>query len=465
MPEEIKIHNSDANRDCRMALRIAKAVAEAGGRTFYVGGCVRDWISGIDNKDIDIEIHGVTPEKLALILDSLGKRTQMGSSFGIYGMRGYDIDIAMPRKETAIGRGHKDFEVYVDPFLGTKKAAVRRDFTMNALMQDVLSGEIVDHFGGVKDLKAGVLRHVKAETFVEDPLRVLRAAQFAARFGFKVAEETRELAKTMDLRPLARERIMEELKKGLLKSEHPSVFFEEMDAMEQMEVWFPEVKKLQGVEQNPQHHPEGDVWIHTMMTLDMAASLRKQAKEPLGLMLAALTHDFGKVSSSKMVDGKVRSIGHDKEGVAPARSFMKRITNESKLIKYVLNMTALHMRPLALYTGKAKNKSYFVLFDKSVEPDDLLLLSKADYNGRKEIEANLDMEACLKEKLEAYRELMDQPSVMGADLIAAGMRPGPEFSDLLAFAHNLHLSGVNKEDALKQTLAYGKKQKIDEKSE
>ena len=182
------------NKNLMMAEKIAASVSEAGGSTYYVGGYVRDKLLGIDNKDSDIEIHGISPETLADILDSLGKRTEMGASFGIYGLRGYDLDIAMPRKEEATGRGHKDFAVYVDPYLGTYKAALRRDFTMNALMQDVLTGKVVDHFGGVADLHKGVLRHVNSKTFVEDPLRVLRAAQFAARFDFTLAPETVNLA-------------------------------------------------------------------------------------------------------------------------------------------------------------------------------------------------------------------------------------------------------------------------------
>ena len=199
------------NKNLVMTEKIAARVAQKGGRTFFVGGYVRDKVMGKENKDIDIEIHGVTPECLGEILDGLGKRTEMGADFGIFGLKGYDVDIAMPRKEEATGRGHKDFTVYVDPFLGTEKAAKRRDFTMNALMEDVLTGELIDHFGGVEDIRNGVIRHVNSLTFVEDPLRVLRAAQFAARFGFQVADETVALSKTMDLSALARERIMGEL--------------------------------------------------------------------------------------------------------------------------------------------------------------------------------------------------------------------------------------------------------------
>ena len=193
-----------AELDRTMALEVARRVAEKGGRSFYVGGLVRDALLERENKDIDIEVHGVSPQELKEILDSLGQRITIGESFGIFNLKGYSLDIAMPRKEEARGSGHRDFDIFVDPFIGTAAAARRRDFTVNALMQDVLTGEIVDHFGGRKDLEAGILRHVGDDSFAEDPLRVLRGAQFAARFEFSVAEETIELCRRMELRHLPR---------------------------------------------------------------------------------------------------------------------------------------------------------------------------------------------------------------------------------------------------------------------
>ena len=169
-------------KDIAMAQRIAKEVSACGGHTYYVGGYVRDALLHRENKDIDIEVHGISPKRLEEILDSLGDRIAVGESFGVYNLKSYSIDIAMPRKESLRGVGHKDFDVVVDPFIGTKAASKRRDFTINALMQDVLTTEVIDHYSGIEDLKHGVLRHVNSESFVEDPLRVLRAAQFAARF-------------------------------------------------------------------------------------------------------------------------------------------------------------------------------------------------------------------------------------------------------------------------------------------
>lgn len=454
MSEQNEMMKDNVSRDLAMAKRIAGLVKEAGGRVFYVGGYVRDQLMHRENKDIDIEVHGVTVEKLEEILDQVGFRTEMGASFGVFGLKGYDLDIAMPRKEEAIGRGHKDFKVDVDPFLGTEKAAVRRDFTLNALMQDVLTGEIVDHFGGVEDLKKGILRHVKAETFVEDPLRVLRGAQFAARFGFTIAEETVELSKTMDLTTLAQERIMGELEKALLKAEKPSIFFEEMRKMQQLSFWFPEIEALQSVIQPPEFHPEGDVWTHTMMVLDVAASLRKEAKEPLYLMLAALMHDIGKPLTTTNIEGRIRAIGHETEGLPLVEKAISRVCNETDLMKYVLNMTELHMKPNRMAIVKSTQKKCNYLFDDSICPEDLLLLAKADNFGRKGDWEYTEMEAFLRDRLAVFHEMMARPYVMGRDLIQAGLKPGKNFSDLLAFAHKLRLAGIPKEEALKQTLSY-----------
>ena len=173
------------------AKKIAALVETAGGTTYFVGGYVRDLVMGRDNDDIDIEIHGIAPDMLESILDSVGERIEIGKSFGIYSLKGCSLDIAMPRTETATGTGHRDFKVFVDPYLGPVKAAERRDFTINALMQNVLSGEITDPFGGIEDIRKGIIRHINPLKFAEDPLRVMRAAQFSARLGFADRKSTR----------------------------------------------------------------------------------------------------------------------------------------------------------------------------------------------------------------------------------------------------------------------------------
>ena len=452
----------DKNID--MARRVAEAVGEAGGRCFYVGGCVRDALLGRENKDIDVEVHGVSVAALEAILDGLGERLTMGASFGIMGLRGYELDIAMPRSETATGRGHRDFAVFVDPFLGPEKAARRRDFTMNALMRDVLSGELLDFFGGREDMARGRIRHVDDGTYREDPLRVLRAAQFAARFGFTVAEETRALSAAVDLTALPGERIMGELEKALMKAEKPSVFFEELRRMGQLSVWFPELEALIGLRQNPAFHPEGDVWTHTMQVLDEAAALRGEAKEPLWLMLAALCHDLGKAVTTEEKDGVLHAYGHEEAGLPLIERFLRRLTGETRLRDYVLNLSLLHMQPTMKLRAGATVKSFMKLYDRALCPEDLLLLARADYLGRvgpgQSREALSDAwpetEDRLRALLAEYRARMNAPGVMGRDLIAAGLRPGPELGAVLDYVHKLRLAGIPKDEQLRQALGFAR---------
>ncbi len=423
----------------QMAHRIAQMVASHGGRTFFVGGFVRDRLMGKENKDIDIEIHGILPETLEDILNSLGKMTEMGASFGIFGLKGYDLDIAMPRKEEATGRGHKDFTVFVDPFLGTYKAALRRDFTMNAMMQDVLTDEVVDHFSGISDMEKGILRHVNQDTFVEDPLRVLRAAQFAARFQFQVAPETIALAKTMDLTALARERILGELEKALLKADTPSIFFEEMVKMEQMRDWFPEIDELR----QKTHGQSRDLWGYTMQVLDVASKYRAQAEEPLQFMLLALTHV---VPTEKL-----------------RKTFLERVTNENKVIKYVANMAPLYQEPKKMFLRQADEVITTTLFDKALVPKELALFALiVDFveNDFERSSSCMAFETFLQERLIVFRRVMSKPFVMGADLINEGMKPGKSFSQILAYAHQLRLAEIEKAEALAQTITYAKEKNL-----
>ncbi len=434
-------------------------VCERGGRTFYVGGFVRDKILGIENKDMDIEVHGIQPAVLREMLSEVGEPLSYGSSFGVYSLRGYDIDIAMPRKEHATGKGHRDFEVFVDPFIGTAEAARRRDFTMNAVMEDVLTGELVDPFGGKQDLEKGIIRHIDSDTFVEDPLRVLRGAQFASRFGFNIADETSDLFRSMDLSALSRERVEDELKKALLKGKKPSVFFEVLRSADGLDVWFPEVKALIGIEQDPKFHPEGDVWTHTMEVLDRAARYRYKTKNPYAFMLLALTHDFGKAVTTEVVNGRIHAYDHETEGLPAIETFLRRITNESEVISYVLNMVPLHMKPNVVAASKSAVKVTNRMFDRAAAPEDLIYFAMSDkpvMSGDNPFTGDPEF---LFERYELYEEMMSRPYVTGNDLIEKGLEPGEYFSDVLAYAHKLRLAGTEKESALKQTLSYARKRR------
>ncbi|MBE6041977.1 MAG: HD domain-containing protein [Clostridiales bacterium] len=448
---------SSRSNEEKIEKRIAKLVEAAGGRTFYVGGLVRDRLLGTENKDIDIEVHGITPDTLLGILEKIGEPLSFGKSFGVYSLRGHDIDIAMPRRERAVGRGHRDFEIDVDPFIGTAEAARRRDFTINAMMEDVITGEIIDHFGGREDLKKGIIRHIDDKTFVEDPLRVLRAAQFAARFRFTVAPETIELCRDIDLSVLSRERVEEEMKKALLKSDKPSIFFETLREMDQLEVWFPELAQTIGVEQDPIYHPEGDVWIHTMEVIDRAAQYRDRASSPYAFMLLAITHDLGKIITTEFVKGRIHAYEHETKGLPLVEDMLRRLTGDKGVIDYVLNMVPLHMRPNMAAFSKPPVKSTNKMYDAAASPEDLIYMSMADRPVMSGDEAFSGDSDFLFERLDIYREMMERPYVRGRDLIEAGLEPGEYYAEILEYAHKLRLAGIDKESAMKQTLAYARK--------
>ena len=426
--------------------QIAQLVKEKGGRTFYVGGYVRDKLLNRENKDVDIEIHGINEEQLQDILKQVGDPISYGKSFGVYSLKGYDIDIALPRSEKAIGKGHKDFKIDVDPFIGYKQAARRRDITINALMQDVLTNEILDYYNGLDDLKNKIIRQVDSSTFIEDPLRVLRVAQFASRFEFEVAQETIELCKTIDLGFLSKERVEEELRKCLLKGKKPSIFFDTLNKMNQLDYWFKEIKDLISIKQDPIYHPEGDVYIHTMQVIDRCANYREKC-DSYPFMLLGLTHDFGKVVASVLVKGRIHAYNHENEGIPLVETFLKRICNRKEVIKYVTNMVKNHMLPNKYAKDNSLIKKTNRMFYDAYNPQDLIYFSLCD-NGNT---SNLEY---LTSRYEIYKETISKPYVQGQDLIEAGIKPGIEFNELLDYATKLRLSNVNKEAALKQVLAY-----------
>lgn len=431
--------------------KIAEKVKEKGGRVFYVGGYVRDSLLNIKTKDIDIEVHNISYDELLKIISELGEPTEYGSNFGILSLKKYNLDIALPRKEFNTGRGHKDFKIYTDPFIGTYKAAKRRDFTINALMKDVLTGEIIDHFNGLQDLENKIIRHIDEQTFIEDPLRVLRACQFASRFNFKIAEETLNLCSKMDISLLSKERIEEELKKALLLSKNPSVFFDYLKQMKQLDFWFKEINDLIDVKQDSIYHPEGDVYTHTMIVLDEASKYLNEVTNPYGFMLLSLCHDLGKVVSSFEENGRIHAYNHENTGVEIASKLLKRFSDNKNIKKYVTNMIKLHMKPNVCFRNNAKEKTTNAMFDEAIAPIDLIYFAMCDHIEKDAIDKRKEF---LLNRLNVYNELIKKPEVTGDDLIKASLIPDEKFKDTLKFAHKLHLSGIQKEDALKQALTY-----------
>lgn len=413
---------SPLEKDLALAKKIAKKVDEKGGCTYFVGGYVRDKMLGLENKDIDIEVHNISIDDLRDILKSLGTLKEFGKSFGVFQLDGYGLDISLPRIETSIGKKHTDFAVEISPRIGLEAAASRRDFTINALMEDVLTGFVLDFFGGIKDIEEKVIRHVSSKTFIEDPLRVFRACQFAARFGFYIAPQTRGLCCGMDLKSLPKERVFEELKKALLKSKKPSIFFREYLTITRSRenYWFTFLDTFQ----------KNSVLSEFSVTLDNAAQNIKSVENPLEFMLTA--------SMMKLVDSPMDKLNSVEKA-------LKKITNDSKIIKYVLRQVkALSwLDEVELY--KATFYEINEMLSSSPCKKDFALLKCCDSENRTSFKDNLNY---LEGKIAIFEELMKKPHVTGDDLIAAGLQPSKNFSSLLKSAHYFRMGGYSKEQTL-----------------
>lgn len=436
------------------AQKIAYDIQSAGGRMYYVGGYVRDKLLNIDSKDIDVEIFNISSQKLKDILSKYGNVNEFGASFGIYKVSNIDIDFALARKETKIGSKHTDFDVEIAPNISLYDAAKRRDFTINSIMQDIITGKIIDNFNGIKDLQDKVICYVDKDTFIQDSLRPLRACQFAARFNFKIDENTIDLCKHMDYTQLTKERVMIELEKALLKADKPSIFFYYANKMGLLSKFFSPINKLIGVEQNPIYHPEGDVYTHTMCVLNRAEKFKNSSNYPLALMFSAICHDLGKITTTKIINGKITSYGHENE-LYLTENFLKSLTNNKDLISSVKILVKNHMRPNSLVNDKTTDKAIRKLIvesdSKLVNIYDLLLLARADRLGRNVLNNKDYIEdkyidnwwrAKLKEVNRSSEKII--PIVNGNDLITLGYFPNLQFTEMLKYAFDLQLDGKNK---------------------
>lgn len=374
---------------------IALEIKKIGGRTYYVGGYVRDQFLGIENKDLDIEIHGVNQIDLYSVLTKTGQPISYGKSFGVYSLKGYNIDIALPRSETKTGTGHKDFNIEINPYIDITKAIQRRDFTINAIYKNVLTGKIIDPFNGVSDIKNKVIRYVDKKSFPEDPLRVLRGCQFASRFNFKIDKDTIELCKNIDIKTLSKQRVEEELKKCLLKGK-PSIFFKYLNKMNHNNYWFKEIKDVN----------------------DKAIKYRNKVNHPYEFMLTCLCLN---ISRRKVV------------------SLLSRIVSKKKTIEYVLNMYDLSKNKLS------SDYSIYSMFDKSFDPNDLIYIRLINNN---------DDYKLLSNKYNSYIQIMSLPYVKGKDIQHIKINNKENYSKALKYAHRLRLKKVPYEKALVSTIKY-----------
>jgi tRNA nucleotidyltransferase (CCA-adding enzyme) len=419
---------------------VAQAVAAAGGRAVLVGGYVRDRLLGIDSKDYDVEIYRLTPDAVADLLAGFGEIIEVGRAFGVLRVKGIDADFSLPRRDSKRGSGHRGFDVAFDPNLDFAEASRRRDLTVNSIGLDPLSGELLDPHGGRADLERGVLRATDAAHFAEDPLRGLRAAQFAARLEMAPDEALTDLCSRLDLAELAAERIFEELRKLLIKARRPSLGFEFLRRTRLLR-FSPQLDALQGVAQDPKWHPEGYVWTHTMLVVDEAAALRTGDEDDLALMYAALCHDFGKPAVSIADSGRVRTPKHDIVGARMAREFLEQLRAPGHLCDQVEALVKYHLAPALFVAQGATARGYRRLartLDRAgVNIALLVRVARADHWGRTTEEARKRVFPAADAFLEQAEKasVMDQAPrdvVQGRHLQARGLEPGPHFGDILA---------------------------------
>jgi tRNA nucleotidyltransferase (CCA-adding enzyme) len=432
----------------QQAQRIASAVSGGGGRALVVGGFVRDRLRHRRSKDLDIEVFGIPQGKLAALLQSLGRVVPAGAAFPVYKLG--DVDVALPRRESKTGRGHKGFTVEGDPSMTFDEAARRRDFTINSIGWDPLTDEYLDPFKGRDDLGDGILRVVDPETFADDSLRVLRALQFAARFNLRIDPETARICSSIALDDLPAERIWGEFEKLLLQAERPSIGFalaRELGVIRQL---LPEMEALYDCPQDPEWHPEGNVWIHTLMVIDKARELNGDLDRPrlATVMLGAVCHDLGKPMTTAEIDGRIKSPNHEAMGVEPAMKILDRLNVNSidgfDVRAQVVGLVSEHLRPMAFYKSRdTVTDGAFRRLAQKVDLELLVRFARADCTGRtgvfdcSGIEWFFDRARSL-----GVEHRPPAPILLGRHLIDLGVEPGPRMGEILRAVYELQLDGA-----------------------
>ena len=445
-----------SNHVPKKILALARAVRDAGGRALMVGGCVRDRLMNRSAKDWDVEVYGLDPARLRQLLDRCGPVNVVGEAFTVYKI-GHDLDVSLPRRERRQGRGHRAFIIEGDPLMSFEEATRRRDFTINAMLEDPLSGEIIDPFGGRTDLENKCLRVVSRETFAEDSLRVLRAAQFAARFEFEIEAETIELCRAIDLTDLPPERIWGEMEKLLLHARRPFVGLQWLDRLGATAQLFPEIAALKGVPQEEAWHPEGDCDTHTYLVCDRARELIDDLdySRQVTVMLAALCHDLGKpATTTEFIEGRIRSRGHEEAGVAPTLSFLDRLkihTLDGYDVRgQVVALVRDHLKPGEFYKKRDEiGDGAFRRLAQRCELDLLYRVARADSLGRnadwvpREKWFNAEAQEWF---IARARELMVEQKppakiLMGRHLLEMGLNPSPEVGRIVDAVYEMQLDG------------------------
>lgn len=448
-------------------LELAELIRQAGGTALLVGGSVRDQLMGKISKDFDLEVYRLEALALEEMTKQIGKVSEVGKAFGILKISlegGLDIDVSLPRTDSKIDVGHRGFEVKTDPKMSITDAARRRDFTMNSVSANPLTGELHDPFGGVEDIKNRLLRITDPERFRDDPLRVLRALQFVGRFGLEIEENSMQIIREMasQVKELPKERIGEEWKKMLLKSEKPSLGLSAGMTLGVFREIHPELVPLIETKQDEKWHPEGDVWVHTLMAVDEAAKIIQREglenEKALAILLGSLCHDLGKPMVTQEREGRIISHGHEAAGEEPTKKFLATIGTDGLTRDKVVKLVTNHLMPTMFYIdevvrGNQVSDGTIRRLAERIHPatiQELVLLSEADHLGRGPFEFEVKEQLLLPpEQFPAGKWLLEKARVLevekskpkdltqGKDWIAAGYLAGRNLGRLIKLANEL----------------------------
>ena len=422
-------------------------------RSYLVGGCVRDWLLDETSSDYDIEVFGLDYRHLVEVLSPFGRTNLVGRSFGVVKLTlasGATYDFSIPRRDSKVARGHKGFISHFDPAIREEEAASRRDFTINALMYDPRAQRVLDFFGGMEDLRKRVLRHT-SDAFREDPLRVLRGMQLCARLDLQPTAETVEVCRQIKAgyAELAIERVWAEWYKWATRSTRPSAGLRFLDATGWL-AHFPEIAALKGTPQDPEWHPEGDVFVHTGHCCDAMSDLpawqQADADSRAVYMLAILAHDFAKPQTTETSEknGRLRIVspGHEQAGGEIAERFLERIQAPRSIRERVVPLVSHHLAHLQTPTDRAVRRLAKRLVPENIRG--LCLVMLADAWGRPPMANTVPKTIEALQARAAALELQNQAPaavLMGRHLLGLGLAPGPQLGRLLKEAYEAQLEG------------------------
>jgi len=414
------------------ATEIVRTLRQKGHSAYLVGGCVRDLLLGKEPADYDVATSA-TPD---LVMQYFPQTYPVGAQFGVVlveiGNKDF-VEVATFRSDVSYSDGrHPDAVRYTE---SAKDDVQRRDFTINGLLLDPENDQVLDYVGGQMDLKSGIVRAIgnPVRRFEEDKLRMLRAVRFAARFGYKIEDGTFAAIEGLagEIKQVSRERVRDELLKMLTEG-HARRAFELLDSTGILEYILPEITRMKGVQQPPQFHPEGDVWIHTLMLLEQLPA----GVSPT-LALGALLHDVGKPATFRVAPDRIRFDGHVEVGEKVAADILHRLRLSNDETAQVLALVANHMRFADVTKMKDSTLKRFFRLPRFEEHLELHRMDCTASHGK------LDLYDFTRRKLQETppTEIRPEPLVKGNDLIQAGYEPGPRFKQILESVEDAQLEG------------------------